>query len=424
MFLNLNKINKNKIAAWAVHGFTGSGAVLGFLAIIAILNSDAVGAFLWLGLALLIDGLDGTLARKVNVSEQTPNIDGTILDSVIDYLNYVIIPSLMIYWFGMVPSILEIILPAAIFLVSLYTFANLRMKTDDYYFRGFPAVWNIVVLYFFVLGTNEYINVAVIIICLILTFVPIKFVHPLRVKELRNLTIFFTIIWSATTLKLVTTPSSKFFMIDSTIIFILWVVTSIYFAIICWGRSIKDSEINKDDLIKRMDGAISSFNGDLTGLRTGRASTNMVDGIMIDAYGQKMPIDQVGSISVPEARMISIQVWDKGLVIAVEKAIHESGLGLNPQVDGELIRIPIPELNEERREELSKIAGKYAEQSRIAIRNVRRDGMDEIKKIEKDGTVGKDRAIDLSNEVQELTDDYIKKIDEMLSQKENEIRQV
>ena len=184
------------------------------------------------------------------------------------------------------------------------------------------------------------------------------------------------------------------------------------------------NEINKDDLVKRMDGAINSFSGDLVGLRTGRASTNMVDGILVDAYGQKMPIDQVGSISVPEARMISIQVWDKGLVIAVEKAIHESGLGLNPRTDGELIRIPIPELNEERREELSKIAGKYAEQSRVAIRNVRRDGMDEIKKIEKDGSVGKDRAVDLSNEVQELTDDYIKKIDEMLSQKENEIRQV
>ena len=184
------------------------------------------------------------------------------------------------------------------------------------------------------------------------------------------------------------------------------------------------NEINKDDLVKRMDGAINSFNGDLVGLRTGRASTNMVDGILVDAYGQKMPIDQVGSISVPEARMISIQVWDKGLVVAVEKAIHESDLGLNPQADGELIRIPIPELNEERREELSKIAGKYAEQSRVAIRNVRRDGMDEIKKIEKDGIVGKDRAVDLSNEVQELTDDYIKKIDEMLFQKENEIRQV
>ena len=184
------------------------------------------------------------------------------------------------------------------------------------------------------------------------------------------------------------------------------------------------NEINKDDLVKRMDGAINSFSSDLIGLRTGRASTNMVDGILVDAYGQKMPIDQVGSISVPEARMISIQVWDKGLVIAVEKAIHESGLGLNPQADGELIRIPIPELNEERREELSKIAGKYAEQSRIAIRNVRRDGMDEIKKIEKEGSVGKDRAKDLEGEVQELTDDYIKRIDDILSQKESEIRQV
>ena len=184
------------------------------------------------------------------------------------------------------------------------------------------------------------------------------------------------------------------------------------------------NEINKDDLSKRMDGAISSFNGDLAGLRTGRASTSMVDGILVDAYGQKMPLDQVGSISVPEARMISIQVWDKGLVVAVEKSIHESGSGLNPQVDGELIRIPIPELNEERREELSKIAGKYAEQAKISIRNVRRDGMDEIKKIEKEGSVGKDRAKDLEGEVQELTDDYIKRIDDILSQKETEIRQV
>ncbi len=184
------------------------------------------------------------------------------------------------------------------------------------------------------------------------------------------------------------------------------------------------TEINKDNLSKRMEGAISSFSGDLSGLRTGRASTNMVDGILVDAYGQKMPLDQVGSISVPEARMISIQVWDKGLVIAVEKSIHESGLGLNPQVDGELIRIPIPELNEERREELSKIAGKYAEQAKIAVRNIRRDGMDEIKKIEKEGLVGKDRAKDLENEVQELTDDYIKRIDDILSQKESEIRQV
>jgi len=237
-------ISKEKIAAWAVHGFTGSGAVLGFLAIISILNDDAVGAFLWLGFALLIDGIDGTLARKADVTKQTPNIDGTILDSVIDYLNYVIIPSLMIYWFEMVPSTFQLVAPSAIFLVSLYTFANLKMKTDDYYFRGFPAVWNIVVLYFFILGTNEYINLIVITICCIITFTPIKFIHPLRVKELRNLTIFFTILWSATTLKLVTTPTSKLFMIDSTIIFILWICTSIYFAVICWGRSINKKSEN------------------------------------------------------------------------------------------------------------------------------------------------------------------------------------
>ena len=243
MNINFRNINKEKIAAWAVHGFTGSGAVLGLLAIIAILNNDAVGAFLWLGLALLIDGIDGTLARKVDVSKLTPNIDGTILDSVVDYLNYVIIPSLMIYWFQMVPIGFELIVPSSIILASLYTFANLKMKTEDYYFRGFPAVWNIVVLYFFILGTNGYINISVIVICIILTFIPIKFVHPLRVKDLRNLTIFFTVIWSATSLKLVTTPTSKLFMIDSAIIFILWILTSIYFAAICLGRSIKKNEM-------------------------------------------------------------------------------------------------------------------------------------------------------------------------------------
>ena len=237
--MNIKKINKDKIAAWAVHGFTASGAVLGFLAIISIFNNDLVGAFLWLGLALLIDGIDGTLARKVDVSKQTPNIDGTILDSVVDYLNYVIIPSLMIYWFQMVPLLFELIAPSAIILCSLYTFANLKMKTDDYYFRGFPAVWNIAVLYFFILGTHAYINIIVIVVCIILTFTPVKFVHPLRVADLRNLTIFFTIVWSATTLKLVITPTSKILMIDSAIIFILWIITSIYFAVICLGRSIK-----------------------------------------------------------------------------------------------------------------------------------------------------------------------------------------
>ena len=181
--MNIKNIDKDKIAAWAVHGFTASGAVLGFLAIISILNNDLVSAFLWLGLALLIDGIDGSLARKVNVTDNTPNIDGSTLDNVIDYLNYVIIPALMVYWFQLVPIGWEVILPAGMFAVSLYTFANLNMKTSDYYFSGFPAVWNIVVLYFYILGTNLWVNFIVIIALFILTFVPVKFVHPLRVKN-------------------------------------------------------------------------------------------------------------------------------------------------------------------------------------------------------------------------------------------------
>ena len=156
------KVDKDQISAWGVHAFTGSGAILGFLALISILNNDQVGSFLWLGMALLVDGVDGTLARKVGVEEKAPNLDGIILDSIIDYLNYVINPALMIYWFQMVPSGFEMILPALIFGVSLYTFINVNMKTDDYYFQGFPALWNVVVLYFFILNTNEWINLIVI----------------------------------------------------------------------------------------------------------------------------------------------------------------------------------------------------------------------------------------------------------------------
>jgi len=238
--MNNNKINKDKIAAWAVHGFTASGAVLGFLAIISILNNDLVGAFLWLGLALLIDGIDGTIARKIGVSDKTPNIDGSTLDNVIDYLNYVIIPALMIYWFQMVPNGWEIILPAGMFAVSLYTFANMNMKTNDYYFSGFPAVWNIVVLYFYILNTHPIINVIIILILFILTFIPIKFVHPLRVKKIRNLTIFSTVLWSATTLKLVTTNPDINLFTEQKFVLLIWIVCSIYFITICGTRSFKD----------------------------------------------------------------------------------------------------------------------------------------------------------------------------------------
>ena len=238
--MNINKINTDKIAAWAVHGFTASGAVLGFLAIISIFNNDLVGAFLWLGLALLIDGIDGSLARKIGVLDKTPNIDGSTLDNVIDYLNYVIIPALMIYWFQMVPNGWEIILPAGMFAVSLYTFANINMKTKDYYFSGFPAVWNIVVLYFYILNTHPIINVIIILLLFIFTFIPIKFVHPLRVKKIRNLTIFCTVLWSATTLKLVTTNPGINLFVEQKIVLLIWIACSIYFATICGTRSFKD----------------------------------------------------------------------------------------------------------------------------------------------------------------------------------------
>ena len=238
--MNIKKINKDKIAAWAVHGFTASGAVLGFLAIISIFNNDLVGAFLWLGLALLIDGLDGSLARKIGVTDKTPNIDGSALDLVIDYLNYVIIPALMIYWFQFVPPGWEIYIPAGIVAVSLYTFANINMKTSDYYFSGWPAIWNILVLYFYILGTNLWINLIVIIILYILTFVPIKFVHPLRVKNLRNYSIFATVLWGASTLKLVTANPNINLFLEEKIVMAIWILCSIYFASLCFTKSIKD----------------------------------------------------------------------------------------------------------------------------------------------------------------------------------------
>ncbi|GAB4517732.1 MAG: ribosome recycling factor [Parvularculaceae bacterium] len=178
------------------------------------------------------------------------------------------------------------------------------------------------------------------------------------------------------------------------------------------------------DLRRRMDGAIAALKTEFGGLRTGRASTSLLEPITVEAYGSPTPISQLGTVSVPEPRMLSVQVWDKSLVGAVEKAIRESGLGVNPVVEGQLLRIPIPPLTEERRAELAKVAAKYAEQARIAIRNVRRDGMESVKKHEKGGGVGEDEAKKLAEEIQRLTDAEIKKIDEMLAQKEQEIMQV
>lgn len=183
-------------------------------------------------------------------------------------------------------------------------------------------------------------------------------------------------------------------------------------------------EPDLDDVERRMKGAVENLRHEFAGLRTGRASTALLEPITVDVYGATMPLNQVGTVSVPDARMLSVQVWDKGNVSAVEKAIRDSGLGLNPMVEGQLVRIPIPELTEERRTELSKVAHKYAEQTRIAIRNVRRHGMDELKRAEKDGHMSEDEHRIWSDEIQSATDKLIAEVDSTLESKESEIMQV
>jgi ribosome recycling factor len=183
-------------------------------------------------------------------------------------------------------------------------------------------------------------------------------------------------------------------------------------------------DIDIDDLERRMGKALEVLKHDFGGLRTGRASASMLDPVHVQAYGANMPLNQVATINVPEPRMLSVQVWDKANVKAVEKAIREGGLGLNPQVDGALIRIPIPELTEQRRKELTKVAGQYAEHAKVTVRNVRREGMDEVKKQLKDGDISEDDQTLYQDEIQSLTDGYVKKIDDALAAKQKEIMQV
>jgi ribosome recycling factor len=185
-----------------------------------------------------------------------------------------------------------------------------------------------------------------------------------------------------------------------------------------------DQGLDLNDLSRRMHGAVAVLKTELAGLRTGRASPNLLDPVMVNAYGQQMPINQVASINVPEPRMLSVQVWDKSVAPAVDKAIRDANLGLNPIMEGTLLRIPIPELNAERRQEMVKVGHKYAEQARIAVRHVRKDGMDKLKKLEKDGHHSLDDTRVQSEKLQELTDATIREIDDMLASKEREILQV
>jgi len=178
------------------------------------------------------------------------------------------------------------------------------------------------------------------------------------------------------------------------------------------------------DLERRMRGAVESLRKDFAGLRTGRASTHLLDPVIVNIYGQRLPLAQVATVSTPDAKTISVQVWDRGQVSAVERAIREANLGLNPIVDGALIRLPIPALNAERRQELAKLAHKYAEHARVVVRNVRREGMELLKKLDRDGKMGKDEHHKNSARVQELTDKLIKEVDHTLAGKETEIRQV
>ena len=182
--------------------------------------------------------------------------------------------------------------------------------------------------------------------------------------------------------------------------------------------------IDLKELKRRMDGAISAFKNDIASLRTGRASANVLDPVQVEAYGSRVPLNQVANISVPEPRMLSVSVWDKGMVGAVERGIRESNLGLNPIIDGQNLRIPLPELNEERRKSLVKVAHDYAEKAKVAIRHVRRDGMDDLKKAEKDGDIGQDLSRSQSEKVQKMTDEVILDVDRLLAEKEKEIMQV
>lgn len=180
----------------------------------------------------------------------------------------------------------------------------------------------------------------------------------------------------------------------------------------------------KSDLTRRMDAAVEVLRKEFAGLRTGRAHASLLEPVVVEAYGSHQPLTSCATVGVPEARLLTVQVWDKSQVKAVEKAIRESGLGLNPQTDGQIIRVPIPPLNEERRKELQKVAGKYSEQARVSVRNVRRDGMDSLKKMSKDGHISEDESKKHEKEIQGLTDETIKKIDEALANKEKEIMQV
>ncbi len=223
--------------SYLIHLFTVSGVLFSFLALLASIQKDLPLTFFFLSIALFIDGIDGSLARKVDVKKYTPHINGENLDNIIDYLNYVFVPAFVIYWLDMVPSGTELLSALIILVVSCYTFANNNMKTTDFYFSGFPALWNIVILYFYILNTNPLINFIVICTLSVLTFIPIKFSHPFRVLYLRKITLSVLTIWFFTTVLIF--YIEDFESSTNKIVFYLWVLTSIYFFLLTILRTIR-----------------------------------------------------------------------------------------------------------------------------------------------------------------------------------------
>ena len=230
---------QEKFLGILVHLLTGFGIIAGYFALIAVINNNQEEAFLWLGLAFLIDSVDGTLARKFNVKKNLPNIDGKMLDSIIDFFNYVIIPSIMIYWFRYVPDQFSVLIPAILIFISIYSYVNLNILTNDNYYNGFPAIWNVIVLYFYIFGTSQNVNLILLTLLIFLKFSPLKCIHPLRVKRFKNLSIIFAIIWFLTSALLILIKQSNQISINEIFIMFFWVISNIYFIIISLSKTLK-----------------------------------------------------------------------------------------------------------------------------------------------------------------------------------------
>ena len=224
-----NKKDIDTLLAWSVHLLTCSGLIAGFLALICVFKNDETSAFLFLGLALLIDAVDGTLARKFKVSIFVKNIDGKMLDSVIDFFNYIIIPSVMIYWFKLVPSPFEIIIPSIILIVSAISYSNNNLMTSDNFYKGFPCIWNILLFYLYLFDLSQVYNLFLISACILLKFIPMKFIHPLRVNKYRRYSAVFMVLWFISSFKILLT---SFYHLNNNFDYLflgIWLISNIYF---------------------------------------------------------------------------------------------------------------------------------------------------------------------------------------------------